>query len=314
MVRKRILPLALAVAVSLTTMVALAHISQAQTVKPAAISAFSVTTKDGADVTDKTLMAGATYKVDFTLTVAEGLKDRLTMDTGLQKTGDIYWRLGSEYPGIDTETWQPGQSAIAFEAVAGEARFSLTGVVPSDYAIQQRPNGDVLHKAKSIRLVALSLASGVLVEQREAVVIDQSIDNFLKALRAKGELLQGTGTQPVFAELVRSNLRVAQSQGDSGYIDGAMEILGAVPDRGWPAPQRSEIILFAAAGGIGLLAFIFLLLFFRARAGSGFVRQRVVEQVRKLDLTEAKVIKTGDSVLAREIGEIKTELEKISGR
>ena len=314
MVRRRIMLLALLLAPAVAALGAMVHDTHAQTVQSAAISSFVVTSKDGADVTGQTLLAGVAYDIAFTLSVAEGLKENLILDTGLQKTGDIYWRLANSYAGIDTQTWQPGMNVIGFEAVAGDAQFNLKGMVPSDFVMEAQDGGEVLHRAGRIRLLAISLESGVLVEHWEADVTDQSIENFRAILQAKDALLQGTATQPVFAELVSSNLRVARSLGESGYVDRAMEIMKTIPDGGWPTSERFELILMGTTGGAGLVAILFFLLFIRAKSASAFIRQRVIEQVRRLDLTEVKLSKTGDASLAGEVGDVKTELEKASGR
>jgi hypothetical protein len=320
MVRRRIMLLGMLLALTVAALGAeyqvydMVHGSHAQTVQPAAVSSFVVTSIDGADVTGQTLLAGAVYEISFTLSVAEGLKENIILDTGFQKTGDIYWRLASRYAGVDTQAWQPGMNVINFQAVAGDAQFVLKGMVPADYVMEVLDGDEVLHRAGRIRLLAVSLESGVLVEHWEADVTDQSIENFRDTLKAKDELLQNSQTQPVFADLVRANLRTARSLGEKGYIDRAMEIMKTIPDGGWPASERFELILMGTTGGAGLVAVLLFLLFVRAKSASSFIRQRVIEQVRRLDLTEAKITKTGDASLAGEVGDIKAELEKASGR
>ena len=83
----------------------------AQSPSPAVISSYTVKNIDGSDVTDDRLMAGATYTVSLEINVGVDLSDtKLRLSTPMSKVEDVYWRLLNDYPGVNTNTWQPGQS------------------------------------------------------------------------------------------------------------------------------------------------------------------------------------------------------------
>src|SRR5512139_516331 len=95
---------------------------QAQQLAPATITGVEVTTVDGKAVRDAPLMAGATYRISFTIEVAAGLKEAAVLKTSLDRASgsDRFWTLKGDYPGIDAASWQPGQATLSFDAVPGK--------------------------------------------------------------------------------------------------------------------------------------------------------------------------------------------------
>ena len=149
------------------------------------ISSFTVTNFDGSDVTDGQLMAGNSYIVEFSVDVGVDLANNtLLLSTDLEKVEDVYWHLDNDYPGVDTDTWQPGLSVIEFNIVKGTAEFTLRGKVPDTYTSRTIPEtGAVLHIPRDIALLQLFLGpSETLIEERAMNVIDQAISTYEKTL------------------------------------------------------------------------------------------------------------------------------------
>ena len=158
----------------------------------ASIGSYTIDNKDGTDVSNGPLMAGATYTVSFDIDIGVvPANTTLTLYTPMEKAKgqDVYWHLENEYEGIDTEQWQPGKARIEFEAVQGVAELTLIGSVPPGYTSEELSNGDFLHFEESVSLVRLSLAEELL-DERPVAVIDQAIVAYRQALTEKESLLQ----------------------------------------------------------------------------------------------------------------------------
>ena len=64
---------------------------------------------------------------------------------------------------------------------------------------------------------------------------------------------------------------------------------------------------------LAVIILAFLTLFFRARSSSSFIRQQIDEEAGRLDVLSVKTSKI-DRQLARDLEQIKEQLERISGR
>ena len=64
---------------------------------------------------------------------------------------------------------------------------------------------------------------------------------------------------------------------------------------------------------LAVILLAFLVLFLRARSSASFVRQQVDEESGKLDVLSVRLSKI-DRQLARDIEQVKEQLERISGR
>ncbi|MDP2719523.1 MAG: hypothetical protein Q8P44_06825 [Dehalococcoidia bacterium] len=96
------------------------------------LTEFEVQTIDGKNAVAP-LMAGSSYKVHFTLEIAQGVKEIVFLETDLSLFGSQFWELKGDYAGINPNTWAPGRRQIQFRSEPGKASFILTGIVPSDF-------------------------------------------------------------------------------------------------------------------------------------------------------------------------------------
>ncbi len=306
--------------VLLLTLAVLPRFSQAasaQEVTAAQITAFEVIGPDGKTIGDEPLRAGAVYKVNLTVKVAAGINDRAVLKTNLVRPAgaDRFWTLKVPYKGIDTNTWQPGLPELRFQAIEGEVNLELQGAVPADYVSTKLANDDVLHKAKSIALVELSLASGKVLETKGHEAIDNSIDAYRKALGTVNDSLKTAKADTKYVELVRSVTRQAQASGDNGYTERAVAILAAIPPAaGWAMPRGSSLFLWIIFAVLGVLALLFGFLTMRYRGETGLVKSQVDEQAKRLELLAAKANRIGDTQLGNDINKVKSELEGLAGR
>ncbi len=159
-----------------------------------AISEYKVLTIDGKDAAAP-LMAGSSYRVDFTLDVAPGVNDTVVLETDMKLAGgqyQVFWELVGEYKGINTGTWTPGRNKVSFASEAGKAKFILRGAIADDFNLRieadgktsTKLDGQVVHQKKAVNLLRLTLASGALSEEKKIDVIDKSIEAYQAMLAA----------------------------------------------------------------------------------------------------------------------------------
>ena len=278
------------------------------------ISSFHITTLDGKSVDNQTLMAGATYNIKFTLEIASGINNKVVLKTDLIKTGDHLWSLDAPYQGIDTTTWQPGQSEISFNAIQGTAQFELQGSVPANYVLVALQNGETLHISKPISLVQVSLAGDSTLDDRTQNVIDLSIGTYQSALADTESLLKTSKADSRYIELVNTLVSSAQKEGNAGYTDRATAMLQSVPKSGWIPQQSSNVFLWVIIGILAVLTLAGFFLMYKARGDLNFVKKRTDEQAKRLEIIASRVRGIGDATLAGEITKVKQGLEEMSER
>ena len=276
------------------------------------IASFQITTLDGTSVASQNLMAGATYDIKFTLEIAAGINNQVDLKTDLASYGDHFWSLDSPYLGIDTSTWQPGQSEITFNAVQGTVQFELQGTVPTDYVVTSLPTGETLHISKQINLVQLSLAGGTSLDNQQQEVVDSSIATYQSALANDQSLLKNSNADPRYIQLVNTIVTSAQKEGDAGYTDRATAMLQSIPSSGWIQTQSSDLYLWIIVGVLAVLMLVGFLLMFKARSDVDFVKKKADEQAKRLEILASRVRGIGDATLAGEITKVKQDLEDMS--
>jgi hypothetical protein len=287
----------------------------AQQLAPATINDFQITTLDDKPVTDSTLMAGATYKVDFTIAVAAGLKENCILKTSLIRSpgSDRFWTLKGDYPGIDSASWQPGESTLSFNAVEGNAQMELVGSVPSDYATESLPNGQTLHLTKKIPIVALSLESGTVIADRQLDVIDSSVQEYLSALSARQTLVTDMNADPAYSNLAKALLTSAEAEASAGQTDLAMETLKAIPSSGWIEPRGSTYFQWIIIGILAVLLAGSAFMLIKARGELNFFRRQTDSQAKSLQVLAKKASRVGDPALTAGIEQMRKELEQSIG-
>ncbi len=283
---------------------------------PATITSFDVTTIDGKSVKDAPLMAGATYKFNFTLEVAAGLKENCILNTSLTRSPglDRYWTMKGNYPGIDNTSWQPGQKGFSFNAVAGTAQLELIGSIPADYVTEKLANGQTLHMSKKMPVIELSLESGLVVADRQLEVIDSSIEEYRNALNAKKLLLTNMVADPAYSDLIKVLVANSEALGNAGYTDLAMSTLKAIPTSGWVAPQSSPTYYqWIIVGILAILAGICGFMLMKTRNEIGFIKRQADSQAKSLQILAKKASRIGDSTLTAGIEQVRKELEESIG-
>jgi hypothetical protein len=304
------------ISILLISLVALAsQPAEAQELAPATITEFQITTLDNKPVRDTPLMAGATYRVNFIIEAAAGLKEKCILKTDLirSSSSDRFWTLNGDYPGIDSKSWQPGQQSISFNPVAGQAQLELEGTIPEDYVSETLPDGQVLHLAKEIALVELSLESGTVVADRQLEVIDSSIEEYRNALGAKNLLVTNMTADPAYTNLAKAVVASAEADAKVGYTDLAMETLNAIPDSGWVQPRGSTSYQWIILGALVVVAGVSIFLLMRARGESGFLKRQTDSQAKRLQILAMKASRIGDPALTEGIEQVRKELEQAVG-
>ncbi|UCC60889.1 MAG: hypothetical protein JSV02_03445 [Dehalococcoidia bacterium] len=290
----------------------------------AEITSYKVIDLGGADdVTAKNLMAGNSYEITFTIEVGITLGNKtLVLATELERIDQQtdYWDLKNDYRGIHTETWQPGSSSIEFDMVKGNATIALTGRIPNNYTSVNLSNNRKLRFPRTISILRPSIQpdNTILEEQVKTTnVIDQTIDTYQKLLIAKGNLLREAEADLKYEELANGIIERAEELYSYGYVDEANDLLNTIPDStaGFPVPveEGSYTIYIVIIALIALILIALLALLLRARSNSSFVLQQVDEEAGKLDVLLVRISRI-DKQLARDIEQVKEQLERISGR
>jgi hypothetical protein len=291
------------------------HPVQAQQLASASVTEFAVTTLDGKPVRDEVLMAGTTYRINFAIEAAAGLKEKCVLKTDLIRTFglDRFWSLKGNYAGIDSSTWQPGSPTITFEAVAGKAELVLEGTVPEDWVSKTLEDGQTLHLAKNIALVELALESGTVIASRQLEVIDGSIESYRNALATKREFLAGVSADQTYINMANSMIANAEANAKIGYTDMAMESLNAIPSSGWVKPQASTSYQWIIIGILAVIAAASVFLLLRARSETGFIKRQTDSQAKRLQVLAMKASRVGDPALTEGIQQVRKELEQAVG-
>jgi hypothetical protein len=276
------------------------------------ISSFQITTLDGTSIDNQNLMAGATYNIKFTLEIAAGINNQIVLTTDLVAYSDHFWSLDAPYGGINTSTWQPGQSEISFNAVQGTAQFELKGTVPTDYVLTSLPTGETLHVSKPINLIQLSLTGGSTLDNRTQEVVDSSISTYQSTLANTQSLLKNSKADSRYIQLVSAIVTAAQKEGDAGYTERATTMLKSIPSSGWIQSQSSNLFLWIIIGILALLMLIGFFLMYKARSDVNFIKKKADEQAKRLEILASRVRGIGDTALAGEITKVKQDLEEIS--
>ena len=280
----------------------------------AQVSSFHITTIDGKSVDNQTLMAGATYNIKFTIEIASGINNKVVLKTDLLKTGDHLWSLDTPYQGIDTTTWQPGQSEISFNAIQGTAQFELQGSVPVNYVLISLQNGENLHISKAISLVQVSLAGDTILDNRTQKVVDSSIDTYQSLLSNRESLVKDSKADSRYIELVNKMVASAQKEGDAGYTERASAMLQSVPTSGWIPQQSSNLLLWIIIGILAVLTLGGFFLTYKARTDLNFVKKRTDDQAKRLEIIASRIRSIGDANLAGEVTKVKQDLEEMSDK
>lgn len=290
----------------------------------AEIISYKVIDLGGADdVTAKDLMAGNSYEITFTIDVGITLGNKtLVLATQLERIDQKtdYWDLQNDYTGVDTETWQPGKSTMQFDMVKGNATFTLTGRIPNNYTSVNLSNDRKLRFPKTISILQPSIQpDNTILEEQEktANVIDQTIDTYQELLSAKVNLLREAGADLKYEELANGIIERAEELYSYGYVDEANDLLNSIPgstaDFPVPVKEGSYTIYIVIIALLALILIAFVALLLRARSNSSFVLQQVDEEAGRLDVLLVRISKI-DKQLARDIEQVKEQLERISGR
>ncbi len=278
------------------------------------ISTWKVVDLNGVDWTDKTLVAGGTYRISMTITVQVSQPDTtLRLETKLLKSEDRFWSLGNAYRGINTTSWQPGRSHISFIPLQGDAELTLVGQVSKNYTLDILAEGTVLHNERILSLVRLSFENtGQLLEERVVVITDEKLTQFDLLLAKRIGALSGASVDPRFKDLFLAVMEQANASKRVGQVDVAIALLNVLPnpDSFVPEPGIESIFLFVAIG-LAVVSVVLVIMLIRTKSSTSYIYRQIEEKTRKLDLTLIKLSRI-DKNIAAEISQIRSDLEKVA--
>jgi hypothetical protein len=194
--------------------------------------------------------------------------------------------------------------------------------VPSDYTSEKLSNDRYIHFPKKISLVQPSIGpeNTPLVDQAkksELEVVDQAIVTYRQAFIEKESLLITTEADQKYEDLATSVIEEAEELRKHGYVDEATIILNTIPESSadFPVPveEGSYTLYIVIIALLALVLISLIALILRARSNNSFVLQQIDEESGRLDVLLVRISKI-DKQLARDIEQVKEQLERISGR
>ncbi len=280
------------------------------------ITDFKISTRDGSYTEGTPLVVGVNYDIEFIVDVAIGANENIKLQTYFEKQGANYWDLLNDYTGVQSN-WQPGQKDLTFNAVPGTASFVLSGFVPETYTMTPIASGSVamtLHRPGAITMLALSLQSGEVLEERSIEVIDESIVTYRALLNDRQKKVNDTSTVSQYKDLAQSIIGEAQIEANAGFTDTAIALLQTIPSSGWPGSGDSgstSMILILVIVVVAVIAVVASILFLRTNSTVGFLKQRADDQSRRLEIVESRIQKVGEKSIAGEVAQVKDALRSM---
>jgi len=253
------------------------------------------------------IFAGAEVNVTFSVDIETTASyAKLTLRTNLQHSSiqQGYWELHSmDYPLLD---YNPNSQLVEFNQVRGTLELSLYGKIPSTTG----SNVPV-----DYIFVTLYGPSGETLDLIEGSVITAALDEFQTLLEQKEEKLQSmkdSGVDPGFTELYENMLEQAQWEADQGQVESAIRLLNSLEVSNEPVSGIMEALFLPIVGIVGVLAAIFVFLYFRGRGQIQYMLAVVEDQIKDLEGLTLRVSKIDRSIGTRLEG-IKDRLKSLVG-
>ncbi|KON32366.1 MAG: hypothetical protein AC479_07550 [miscellaneous Crenarchaeota group-6 archaeon AD8-1] len=253
------------------------------------------------------IFAGAEVNVTFSVDIETTASyAKLTLRTNLQHSSiqQGYWELHSmDYPLLD---YNPNSQIVEFNQVRGTLELSLYGKIPSTTG----SNVPV-----DYIFVTLYGPSGETLDLIEGSVITAALDEFQTLLEQKEEKLQSmkdSGVDPGFTELYENMLEQAQWEADQGQVESAIRLLNSLEVSNEPVSGIMEALFLPIVGIVGVLAAIFVFLYFRGRGQIQYMLAVVEDQIKDLEGLTLRVSKIDRSIGTRLEG-IKDRLKSLVG-
>ena len=278
---------------------------------PAVITNFTILDPNGNDVTDEFLVAGGSYTINFEIEIGATLSDNILLTTSMEKSGNSFWTLNNNYEGVDTSTWTPGSQSITFQAVEGNAQFTLNGKIPE--AITEKEIIEIdktIHALELVPLLVMSLDSMEILDERTYTITDQTIISYDALLQSKKDKLDSTSMEGKYNSLALEIVSEAEYLTSFGFYNDAIQLLETIPDSDYPAPPSTTTLFIIASVVLGLTTIVFALLFVRTRSSTSYLSSSVSEKADKLDLLLIKASRI-DKSLADDLETIKRELKEL---
>ena len=229
----------------------------------------------------------------------------------MEKSGNSFWTLNNNYEGVDTSTWTPGSQSITFQAVEGNAQFTLNGKIPE--AITEKEIIEIdktIHALELVPLLVMSLDSMEILDERTYTITDQTIISYDALLQSKKDKLDSTSMEGKYNSLALEIVSEAEYLTSFGFYNDAIQLLETIPDSDYPAPPSTTTLFIIASVVLGLTTIVFALLFVRTRSSTSYLSSSVSEKADKLDLLLIKASRI-DKSLADDLETIKRELKEL---
>ena len=234
-----------------------------------------------------------------------------TETKGVISNPNLVFTMGSSAITWDTSTWTPGSQSITFQAVEGNAQFTLNGKIPE--AITEKEIIEIdktIHALELVPLLVMSLDSMEILDERTYTITDQTIISYDALLQSKKDKLDSTSMEGKYNSLALEIVSEAEYLTSFGFYNDAIQLLETIPDSDYPAPPSTTTLFIIASVVLGLTTIVFALLFVRTRSSTSYLSSSVSEKADKLDLLLIKASRI-DKSLADDLETIKRELKEL---
>ena len=263
------------------------------------------------------ILAGAEYKITFTLNVRQTVDNALldlTLSSFMELDSEAYyWEVEANFPRYMAE-FNPAQREIKFHHNEGLYTISAVGRLRSDATVFTN-QAVTLHKPIDAILVELDGPVGTDYDEIEINIIDSVIDDYRFLLRQKQAELQeyvATDVDPAYIQLFENFLELAEDEAEQGLVESASDLLNNLEVEAPPVqtgPSWMEQYFLPVVGGLLLVSIVGVFLFIRTNSRLGFVKMVVEDQIREMEAIQSRATRI-DRTLAQRLDEINDRLKE----
>ena len=288
--------------------------ASAQVAKVPHLHDIKIVDANGVDWTNKTLVAGGEYVIQFSVIVEVGQPEsELIISTTLDKVEPTYWTLENNYPGIDTSTWRPGLNTFKFDAVEGQADITVVGKVPEDVTQVHLDKNITLHREVLVRILGLSLvATGEVLDSKQSTITDIDLMEFDEKFAQKTSAVNDAIVDQRYRNFYQNMLNAASDLRAFGDLRQATGLLDAMPhSTEFIPPSEAGYTFIFTTVGLGVTTALFIVLWNRNRSLVHYTYRQVGSKSKELDLVLVKLNRL-DKSIADIVAGVKDDLDRIS--
>ena len=254
------------------------------------------------------LLAGHSYNITFQVDIPfsqVGSNFEIGLDNAMISAGPQYWYLLTKnYGGLDPSTFTPSEKAINFKQVEGRIKLAVIFTVPIDLTVKQSDGIAYRFMKVDYQLVQVTVTGGSNVGKLILNISDSAIENYLKAVNQKSNLIPTGQVDKSFEPLIKSILAQAEVIYRMGLPEKATDILNVINSSNIPAPPNNslQMIMLGGLAVVLIIAAVMFVMYSRVKS-KALLRASVIDDARNelasFEVTAARYDDTLSSQLKR---------------